>query len=228
MKPYNHGSWHWLIASLLRERLKHLYWQKCQPQWKSKFLLWHRGQHWKGISKVSQCRWSQCTTNTFLMEQRTLKNVSNLNTNIYSYLETSYGQSSNLYLNVVHFFHHQSKLDICGSLRLLFSSILSNMSCSVEQKCFLNNHRNVKIAKNLNNYHIFKNCSVYLLRAASYKLIIVLYKDVLFLCQRCTYYGYSVEPAININNLIWCCDAQGTMTSPAMATFTGFFATAML
>ncbi len=28
-----------------------------------------------------------------------------LNTNIYSYLETSGGQSSNLYLNVVHFFN---------------------------------------------------------------------------------------------------------------------------
>ncbi len=35
-----------------------------------------------------------------------LKNVNNgLNTNIYSYLETSGGQSSNLYLNVVHFFN---------------------------------------------------------------------------------------------------------------------------
>ncbi len=34
------------------------------------------------------------------------KNVSNcLNTNIYSYLETSGGQSSNPYLNVVHFFN---------------------------------------------------------------------------------------------------------------------------
>ncbi len=33
------------------------------------------------------------------------KNVNNcLNTNIYSYLETSSGQSSNLFLNVVHFF----------------------------------------------------------------------------------------------------------------------------
>jgi len=42
------------------------------------------------------------------MEQRILKIVSNcLNTNIYSYLETSGGQSSNLYLNVVHFFQHQ-------------------------------------------------------------------------------------------------------------------------
>ncbi len=34
-----------------------------------------------------------------------LKNVNNcLNTNIYSYRETSGGQSSNLYLNVVHLF----------------------------------------------------------------------------------------------------------------------------
>jgi hypothetical protein len=40
------------------------------------------------------------------MEQHTLKNVNNyLNTNIFSYLETSGGHSSNLYLNVVHFFN---------------------------------------------------------------------------------------------------------------------------
>jgi hypothetical protein len=38
------------------------------------------------------------------MEQRALQNVNTcLNTNIYSYLETSGGQNSNLYLNVVHF-----------------------------------------------------------------------------------------------------------------------------
>jgi hypothetical protein len=38
------------------------------------------------------------------MEQYALKNVNNgLNTNIYSYLETYRGQSSNLFLNVVHF-----------------------------------------------------------------------------------------------------------------------------
>jgi hypothetical protein len=38
------------------------------------------------------------------MEQRALKNVNNcLNTNIYSYLDTSGDQSSNLYLNVVPF-----------------------------------------------------------------------------------------------------------------------------
>jgi hypothetical protein len=40
------------------------------------------------------------------MEQHALKIVSNcLNTNIYSYLETSGGQSSNLYLNIFHFFN---------------------------------------------------------------------------------------------------------------------------
>jgi hypothetical protein len=40
------------------------------------------------------------------MEQWAFKNVKNcLNTNIYSYLETSGVQSSNLYLNVVHIFN---------------------------------------------------------------------------------------------------------------------------
>ncbi len=40
------------------------------------------------------------------MEQRTFKNLDScLNTNIYSYLETSGGQSSNLTLNVVYFFN---------------------------------------------------------------------------------------------------------------------------
>jgi len=38
------------------------------------------------------------------MEQHALKNVNNfMNTNIYSYLETSGGQSSNPYLDVAHF-----------------------------------------------------------------------------------------------------------------------------
>jgi len=40
------------------------------------------------------------------MEQHALKNINSyLNINIYSYLETSGGQSSNLYLNVVQFFN---------------------------------------------------------------------------------------------------------------------------
>jgi hypothetical protein len=43
---------------------------------------------------------------SFLMEEHALKNANScLNTNIYSYLGTSGGQSSNLYLNVVHFFN---------------------------------------------------------------------------------------------------------------------------
>jgi hypothetical protein len=46
------------------------------------------------------------------------KNVNNdLNTNIYSYLETSGGQISSLYSS---FFQHQSQLDIWISLRLVF------------------------------------------------------------------------------------------------------------
>ncbi len=58
------------------------------------------------------------------MEQHIFKNVNNcLNTNIYTYLETSGGQSSNPYLNAVYFFQHQSYLDICGRLRQLFSCI---------------------------------------------------------------------------------------------------------
>ncbi len=45
-------------------------------------------------------------SNCLSMEQHTFKNANNcLNTNINSYLETSRGQSSNLYLNVVHFFN---------------------------------------------------------------------------------------------------------------------------
>jgi len=47
-----------------------------------------------------------CRFYFILMVQHNLKNVNNcLNTNIYSYLETSAGQSSNLYLNDVNFFN---------------------------------------------------------------------------------------------------------------------------
>jgi len=45
------------------------------------------------------------------MEQHILKIVNNcFNTNIYSYLETSGGQSLNPHLNVVHFFNTGVKL----------------------------------------------------------------------------------------------------------------------
>jgi hypothetical protein len=44
------------------------------------------------------------------IEHHALKNVNNcLDTNIYSYLETSGGQSSNFYLNVAHFFNTNVK-----------------------------------------------------------------------------------------------------------------------
>jgi hypothetical protein len=47
-------------------------------------------------------------TSFFCNGTASFKNVSNcLNTNIYSYLEASGGQSYNLYENVVHFFQHQ-------------------------------------------------------------------------------------------------------------------------
>ncbi len=53
---------------------------------------------------------NECRQETLLlinpMEQHALKNINNyLNTSIFSYLETSGGQSSNYYLNVVHFFN---------------------------------------------------------------------------------------------------------------------------
>ncbi len=61
----------------------------------------------------------KCFEVDFPNEQRALQNVSNyLNTNIYSYLETSGGQSSNLYFNVVHFFNTS-----VSRLRQLFSCI---------------------------------------------------------------------------------------------------------
>jgi hypothetical protein len=55
-----------------------------------------------GMLKVINLKHSYLVT----MEQCTLQNANNcLNTNIYSYSETSGGQSSNLYLNVVQFFN---------------------------------------------------------------------------------------------------------------------------
>ncbi len=52
------------------------------------------------IGKVFWQNWRQ---QWHAVEQRALKIVNNnLNTNIYSYLETSGGQSYNIYLNLVH------------------------------------------------------------------------------------------------------------------------------
>ncbi len=68
------------------------------------------------------------------MEQHTLKNVSNcLYTNIYTYLETSVGQSSNPYINVVHFFNtrvNQKSVAAC------FPALVYNMCCSIKKGIF--------------------------------------------------------------------------------------------
>jgi len=70
-------------------------------------------------SRVLSCRVVKFLSSS--MELRPLQNVNNcLNTNIYSYLETSGGQSSYLYLNVVHFFNTSvstsvAALDSCFS-----------------------------------------------------------------------------------------------------------------
>ncbi len=75
------------------------------------------GLHSNGISLALPasirvgCKWiAKASTlayyDTATTELCTLENANNyLNTNIYSYLETSGGQSSNLYSNVVHFFN---------------------------------------------------------------------------------------------------------------------------
>jgi hypothetical protein len=73
------------------------------------------------------------------MEQNALKNVSICsNTNIY--LETSGGQSSNLYLNVVHFFnairHLWQLKTVC------FSALVSNMCCSIDLVKFRSDFKN--------------------------------------------------------------------------------------
>ncbi len=71
------------------------------------------------------------------MEQHTLKNVNNcLNTNIYSYLETSGGQSYDLYINAIHFWtpvliRHLLQLKAAAFLQrcLICALLLSQYSC---------------------------------------------------------------------------------------------------
>jgi len=63
-----------------------------------------RSQHFKMYFLCEGVTW--IGVEIVLKEQHALKSVNScLNTNIYSYLETSGGQSSNLDLNVVHFFN---------------------------------------------------------------------------------------------------------------------------
>jgi hypothetical protein len=67
------------------------------------------------------------------MELRALKNVNNyLNTNINSYLETSGDQSSNLYLNVVHFFNTSVNKTSVAAKDCCNPALVSNMCCSID------------------------------------------------------------------------------------------------
>jgi hypothetical protein len=66
------------------------------------------------------------------MEQQALINVNSaLNTNIYSYLETSGGQSSNLYLNVAHFFNTSVNQTSVTALDSGFPVVVSNTCSSI-------------------------------------------------------------------------------------------------
>ena len=71
------------------------------------------------------------------MEQRTLKIASNcLNKNIYSYLETSGGQSSNLSLNVVHFFNTGVSQTSVAAYDYCFHALAYNMRWSIKHEVF--------------------------------------------------------------------------------------------
>ncbi len=70
--------------------------------------------------------------NNQAMEQRTLRNANNYwNTNIYSYLETSGGQSSNLYLMLVHFLNTSVNKTSVAAYDNCFPALMSNMCCSM-------------------------------------------------------------------------------------------------
>ncbi len=68
------------------------------------------------------------------MEQRPSKNINNyLIANIYSYLETSGGQSSILYSNVVEFFNTSVDQTSVTAKDCSFPTLVSNMQCSINQ-----------------------------------------------------------------------------------------------
>ncbi len=63
------------------------------------------------------------------MEQHMLKNV-----NIYLYLKTTGGQSSNLYLNVIYFFNTSVDSTSVAAQDSCFPALVTNMCCSIAQK----------------------------------------------------------------------------------------------
>jgi hypothetical protein len=90
------------------------------------------------------------------MEQHAMKSLNNcMNTNIYSYLETSGGQSSYLYLNVVHFFNTSVNLTSVAAEDNCFPALMSNKCCSIRHlwqllgSCFLTIMSNMCYSINL-------------------------------------------------------------------------------
>ncbi len=66
------------------------------------------------------------------MDECAFKNVNNdLNTNIYFYLDTSGGQSSNQYLNVVDFFNTSVNQTSVAVYDCCFPALVSNIHCSI-------------------------------------------------------------------------------------------------
>jgi hypothetical protein len=71
---------------------------------------------------VCNCHYGECNGTA------RFKNVNNcLNTN----LETSGGQSSNLYLNVVHFFNTSANWTFVAASDSCFPALVPNMCCSI-------------------------------------------------------------------------------------------------
>jgi hypothetical protein len=66
------------------------------------------------------------------MEQHTFKNIKkSWNTKISFFLDTSGGQNSNLYLNVVHFFNTNVNYTSVATKDNCFPAWVSNMCCSI-------------------------------------------------------------------------------------------------
>ncbi len=108
----------WVGKIMSRQNGKSAKWRSAGTKYytfskcRSKSLSWklicrHPNVFWLQLEQNStnqRGEWKELEEQT--MEKRALKNVNNsLNTNIYSYLETSGGQSSKMYLNAAPFLH---------------------------------------------------------------------------------------------------------------------------
>ncbi len=82
-------------------KMKEFYWKVKYPEPNSQSITKRFNTKWKVFRREND---------VIINGAAHFKNVNNCyNTNIYSYLETSGGQSSKIYLNVVHFFNASVK-----------------------------------------------------------------------------------------------------------------------